>query len=233
VEASFSWQIQFVGDFDPSVEADLYELDAFDADTAVIGWIHDRGGRAICYVNAGAWEDWRTDSGAFPADIVGLAYEGWPGERWLDIREWDALAPILQSRVDLCVRKGFSGVEFDNVDGYQNDTGFDITAADQLAFNHRLAVFAHGRGLTVGLKNDPDQAAALAGEFDFSVVENCFSEGWCGQLQPFLADQKPVLAIEYGISEPLRGEFCRQAAEAGIHLIFKSIDLDAMRETCP
>ena len=29
----------------------------------------------------------------------------------------------------MCKEKGFDGVEFDNMDGYQNDTGFELTAA--------------------------------------------------------------------------------------------------------
>ena len=35
---------------------------------------------------------------------------------------------------------GCDGVEPDNVDGYVNDTGFDLTAGDQLDFNR----FARG-----------------------------------------------------------------------------------------
>ena len=47
---------------------------------------------------------------------------GWPGEKWLDIRDLASLGPIMQARLDICERKGFDAVEFDNVDGYQNRT---------------------------------------------------------------------------------------------------------------
>ena len=57
--------------------------------------------------------------------------------------------------------EGFDGVEADNVDGYANDSGFPLTAADQLRFNRFLARAAHARGLSIGLKNDLGQAAAL------------------------------------------------------------------------
>ena len=53
--------------------------------TAAVDAIHTRGGHAICYVSAGSWENWRGDAASFPASVKGKT-NGWPGERWLDIR---------------------------------------------------------------------------------------------------------------------------------------------------
>jgi len=47
--------------------------------------------------------------------------------------------PIVKARLDLCRSKGFDGVEFDNLDGYTNSTGFPLIAADRLAYNRFLA----------------------------------------------------------------------------------------------
>ena len=33
-----------------------------------------------------------------------------------------------------CRDKGFDGIEPDNIDGFLNDTGFDLTGVDQLAY---------------------------------------------------------------------------------------------------
>ena len=60
---------------------------------------------------------------------------GWPGERWLDVRHIDVLGPIIEARLDLCRAKGFDSADADNMDGYTNTTGFPLTADDQLAFN--------------------------------------------------------------------------------------------------
>src|SRR5690242_925078 len=128
--------------------------------TAAVDAIHARGGHAICYVSAGSWENWRADAGSFPAAVKGKT-NGWPGERWLDIRRIGILAPIMEKRVAACARGGFDAVEWDNVDGYTNDTGFPLTARDQLAYNVRLANMAHAHGLSVALKNDLDQLGAL------------------------------------------------------------------------
>ena len=75
-----------------------------------------------------------------------------------------ALAPILRKRFDLCARKGFDAVEPDNIAGYENKTGFPLSGADQLRFNRWVAREVHRRGMSVALKNDPDQVRALVGE---------------------------------------------------------------------
>ena len=64
---------------------------------------------------------------------------GWPGERWLDIRATGVLLPIMDARVQKCAKAGFDAVDFDEVDGYANKTGFPLTGAHQLTFNRALA----------------------------------------------------------------------------------------------
>ncbi len=49
--------------------------------------------------------------------MLGKEYEGFPEERWLDIRRIDLLAPILRARIDACRAKGFDGVDPDNLNG--------------------------------------------------------------------------------------------------------------------
>lgn len=226
------WQIQFNGDLDLTVPADLYDLDLFETDSATVAALHAQGRRVICYLNAGAWEDWRPDADRFPPQVIGNDYAGWPGEKWLDIRRLDLLAPILHTRLDLCAAKSFDGVDPDNVDGYTNETGFPLTAADQLAFNRWLAEEAHARGLSIGLKNDPKQAHDLAPVFDWALTEDCFAEDWCADLTPFLEAGKSILAIEYTDRIHSLERFCPPAHSLGISLILKHRGLDAYREVC-
>jgi hypothetical protein len=223
-----SFQIQFSGDMDLSIDADIFDLDAFDTDKAVVERLHQDGKHVICYINAGAVEDWRPDADLFSPNVIGKAYQGWPGENWLDIRNLEALAPILETRLDLCKAKGFDGVEFDNVDGYQNDTGFAITASDQLTFNHWLADAAHAHGLTAGLKNDPDQIVDLEPWFDFLILESCFDQSWCERAEPFIKAGKPVFAIEYSNIN----KYCVTAENKSITLLQKNLELDAWRSVC-
>ncbi len=77
----------------------------------------------------------------------------------------------MAARFDMCRDKGFDAVEADLVDGYARDSGFPLTAADQLTYNRMLADLAHERGLSIGLKNDLDQVADLVDHFDFAINE--------------------------------------------------------------
>ncbi|MBE3562248.1 MAG: endo alpha-1,4 polygalactosaminidase [Hydrogenibacillus schlegelii] len=77
------------------------------------------------------------------------------------------------------------GLAPDNLDGYQNDTGFPLAAGDQRRFNRWIAKEVRRRGLAVGLKNDLEQAEALAPDFDWILVESCILEGWWALTRPF------------------------------------------------
>jgi hypothetical protein len=129
-----SWQWQLSGEVDVSVDVQMYDIDLFDSPTGVIDRLHRDGRIVVCYFSAGSWEDWRSGADVFPDEVKGRR-NGWPGERWLDIRRLDVLAPIMGARLDLAVAKGCEAVEPDNVDGYTNNTGFPLTPDDQLAFN--------------------------------------------------------------------------------------------------
>ncbi|MBN2371962.1 MAG: endo alpha-1,4 polygalactosaminidase [Vicinamibacteria bacterium] len=228
-----SWQWQLTGEIDSSVDAQVYNLDLFETDAATVVALHTAGRHVICYINVGAWEDWRPDRADFPAEIIGKSYDGWPGERWLDVRRIDLLAPVIKKRFDLCQAKGFDGIEPDNVDGYQQDTGFMIGAQDQIAYDRFLVTEAHARGLSIGLKNDPEHAATLVDWFDWALCEDCHADGWCDALAPFTAAGKAVFMAEYTDRGARIDAFCAKAKDLGFSGILKKRDLDAWRQACP
>lgn len=229
-----TWQWQLTDlPVDTSVEAEVYDIDLFDNDASVVAALHAQGRKVICYISAGSWEDWRPDKDQFPPEIIGKAYEGWPGEKWLDIRQVDKLAPILRARLDLCRDIGFDGVEPDNIDAYTNDTGFPLTYQDQLHYNIWLADEAHARGLSIGLKNDSDQAADLLPHFDWALTEDCFDQGWCEQMIPFIKAGKAVIDAEYTDTGITLEDFCSQAQALQFSAILKHRDLDAFILACP
>ena len=225
-----TFQVQYSGTLDLVVPATVYDLDGDETPASTVAALHSAGRHVLCYVDAGSWESYRADAAAFPAAVLGKTMEGWPDERWLDIRQIDALAPILRARLDTCAARGFDGVDPDNVDGHANDTGFPLTAADQLRFNRWLAAEAHARGLAVALKNDSQQAAALEPDFDAAVVEQCLEFDECELYRPFVAAGKPVFDIEYSLAP---GAFCPAAAQLGFEIIAKRLELDAYRVSCP
>ncbi len=225
-------QIQYSGTLNTSANTAIYDLDLFDTSNSEIAALKSQGKKLICYLNAGSWENWRPDASQYPTEALGNNYTGWPGERWLDIRRLDLLTPILRARLDLCKSKGFDGVDPDNINGYLNNTGFPLTAQDQLNFNIRLANEAHARGLSIGMKNDSEQLAELLPYFDWALTEDCFAQGWCADLTPFIQADKPVFAIEYTDNGVNFNQFCAQAASLHFTGILKNRALDAYLQTC-
>lgn len=231
-----SWQWQLTGTIDESVDAAMYDIDLFDNPAATIQSLHGKNRVVVCYFSAGSREDWRPDASQFTAADYGKGLVGWPGENWLDVRSQNVRA-IMKKRLDMAVQKGCDGVEPDNVDGYDNDTGFPLTANDQLDFLKFLATEAHSRGLSVGLKNTLGLIPQAVSSFDFAVNEECLSFKECGELAPFISSGKAVFHVEYvdkssqGASKQM--QVCGQASIKGFSTLIKTWDLDAWRLTCP
>ncbi|CAM3655090.1 endo alpha-1,4 polygalactosaminidase [Occultella aeris] len=237
-EAGANWQIVLAAEPGAGVElldgVAVYDLDGTDTSPEQVATLAEAGARTICYVNAGAWEDWRDDADEFPAEVIGAAYPGWDGERFLDIRRLDVLAPLMQARLDACAAAGFDAVDPDNIDSYDTETGFDLTRADAVTYALWWASAAHERGLAVGQKNAPDLVGELVDSFDFAVTEDCAADGWCAALGPYLDAGRPVFAIEYTdrTSPGDFAEFCDDPALSGFSLILKHRELDDRRAGC-
>ncbi|WP_320782076.1 endo alpha-1,4 polygalactosaminidase [Streptomyces sp. CRN 30] len=223
-----AWQWQLDGRVDPSVDVPVYDIDGFENTAADVAGLHADGRKVICYVNVGAWEDFRPDADHFPESVLG-GPNGWEGERWLDIRRTSVLRPLMERRFDMCRDKGFDAVEPDLVEGYADDTGFPLTADDQLAYNRMIADIAHERGLAVGLKNDLAQIPELVGDFDFAVNEECAEFAECAELEPFVAAGKAVFHVEY---RERTEDFCGEARELRLSSMRKKLELDVWRDPC-
>jgi len=229
LERDMSWQIQYAGDLDTSLDVGVYNLDLFETDIHTMQELKQRGVFVMCYFSAGSLEGWRPDAQDFPQEILGQPMEGWDSETWLDIRQIALLQPIMNNRLDMAASKGCDGVDPDNVNGFENKTGFPLSYEDQLAFNISLANAAHERGLTIGLKNDLNQIKDLLPYFDWILNEECFSYNECDLLLPFVEAGKPVFVIEYELSPQ---EFCGRANEMNFNALHKNWDLDAYRVSC-
>ena len=224
-----SWQWQLTGTIDTSFNVEMYDIDLFDTPQAVINELHAKGRIVICYFCAGSWEDWRSDANQFPDSVKGNTLSGWPDEKWLDIRRLDVLGPIMRARMDLALQKKCDGLEPDNIDGYTNNTGFDLSAEDQLNYNKWLANEAHARNLSIGLKNDLDQVIDLLPYFDWALNEQCFEYDECDALAPFVQAGKAVFGVEY-TGDP--SVFCPEANAAGLDWLKKKLNLNAWRIDC-
>lgn len=224
-----TWQIQYDGEMDYTLKVDIYNLDLFDTDAAVIAQLHEGGIFVICHFSAGSFEDWRPDAKNFPPNVLGKEIVGWNGKTWLDIRQIEVLKPIMTARLDIAAQNKCDGVDPDNIDGYTRDTGFPLSYNDQLAYNISIATLAHERGLSIGLKNDLEQIPDLISYFDWALNEECFSNGKCNLLLPFIQAGKPVFVIEYELAPE---KFCSQANGMNFNALQKKRELDGFRFSC-
>lgn len=224
-----SWQIQFTGTIDTSLNVQAFDLDLVGTTKETINKIHARGGKVICYFSGGSSESYRPDFSSFPSSILGTTLSGYADERWLDVRQLSILGPIMTARMDQAVQKGCDAVDVDNMDVYTNDPGFPITYAQQLTYNKFIAAEAHKRGLGVGLKNDLLQIKDLAEVYDFAINESCLSYSECYYMQPFIDRKKAVFAISYTGSQ---SSVCSKVSGLNFDMLLKNESLDAYRVSC-
>ncbi|RKY53598.1 MAG: endo alpha-1,4 polygalactosaminidase [Candidatus Neomarinimicrobiota bacterium] len=231
-----TWQWQLSGNINTSYDVSVYEIDLFETSEETIKILQAKEIYVICYFSAGSLEDWREDKDQFDDSVIGKAYGGWAGEFWLDIRSQN-VKDVMLSRLDLARQKGCDAIEADNVHGFEEDTGFPLTAEDQLKFNRSLAFEAHNRAMAIGLKNDSSQAEELVDDFDFAVTEELFEFSEESALSFFITKGKPVFNAEYGEdylnNEQHRAAMCLQSNALGFHTIILPLGLDdAFRYDC-
>ena len=201
---------------------------------AAVQAIHVRGARVIGYIDAGTAETWRPD---FPemqsfdqscdGCLFGNPLSNFPDEYWLNIRTNATgtnpntgetqttrafLLEEMRTRLTWARLIGVDAIEFDDVDGWQSNSGLGISGRAQLQYNSRLANLAHQMGFAVGLKNDLSQADTLQPYFDFAINEQCFQYDECAGFQQWPSQYgKAVFNVEY--DEP-SGHFCPKANSA-------------------
>jgi hypothetical protein len=235
-EPGLSWQWQIDGQpIDTSFDVAMYDIDLVDVTEAELSILKADGRAIVCYFSAGSHEDWRPDADAFPEAAIGEPLDGWPGERWLDIRD-PTVRELQAARIEHAAARGCDGVEPDNVDGYANASGFPLTAEDQLDFNRFIAAQAHEHGLSIGLKNDLEQIPALVEDFDWALNEECASYDECELLTPFIDANKAVFNVEYvdamADGPNLANAVCADALALGLSTLIKEWDLGPWQLPC-
>src|SRR5262252_9067052 len=194
--------------------------------SAAVSALHAQGDKVIGYIDAGTAETWRPDYPQYSSFntscggcLLGKPVGGFRDEFWLNINTnvsgvnpntgqtetaQQFIIDELSARLDKAKSLGVDAIEFDNVDAYQNKTGLSISAATQEQFDATIANLAHGKGLTVGLKNDLGQA---------------------GDLQPWPGTYgKAVFNVEYKLAT---SKFCPQATSSSYNFnsILKNVNL--------
>lgn len=214
----------------PKAGVQIFDTDPDLVTPGQVAALKAAGIYTICYVSVGTVEDYRTDVADFPAHVIGKRYGDWPDERFLDIRRHDVLLPLMAARFARCKAMGFDAVEPDNLDLHEARSGFDISAADVVAYVSALRRETQRLGLGLGQKNVPELTPQLEPMLDFILMEGCFQHGFCDAAKPYVAAGKPALDVEY--NQRRRAAACAEADRLGVSMIFKRLDLDPWRRTC-
>lgn len=196
VAATFDWQLDDVTS-NNVFTADVIDVDAFSTSAATVQHFKDQGKIVIAYLSVGSVENFREDASMFPPEVIGNVYEGFEDENWLDITNFETFAPIMIARLDMIKEKGFDGVEPDNINGYQNETGFNITEAQAIAYCRWLIEEAHSRDLHIGQKNAEELVTELVDEFDWMLIEDAYADEFSDMALPYISSGKAVFVTEY------------------------------------
>ncbi|TID16542.1 putative alanine aminotransferase [Venturia nashicola] len=217
----------------PNVE--IFDIDLFENPKETIDTLHRLGKKAVAYFSAGSYEPERPDHKEFHSKDLGKKMDGWPKEKWVDLRS-ENVRRIMSRRIELAAQKGFDAIDPDNVDGYDNKNGLGLTKADSIDFIHFLAAKAHSLNLSIGLKNAGDIIPSVLSVVDFSVNEQCVQYKEADQFLPFIRAGKPVLHIEYPAELKSKAvkDICARTGHAKdaavFSTIFKDMDLDGSIE---
>ncbi len=205
--------------------------------------IHAAGAHAICYVDVGTAENWRSDYSLFDPSEIGSAVPGWSGEYFINVNDWSTPVPapyetiqqIMTNRFELCQEEGFDGIEADNVDTYTDGNlgGFTISQSQEETYVNNLISLAHSDGLAYFLKNEingdsfiSDEAAKVDGE----IVEQCWQYGECSALDIFVQEGKPILNVEY--DSPSESTLCPEANAFPMASNSENVDVTEINYSC-
>jgi len=229
--AGSTWQIVLEYALnDTTADVAVYDIDLFENPASTISALHAQNRSVICYFSAGSYENFRPDSDQFKPSDYAKELDGWPGEYWLNTNSSN-VRRIMSARLALAASKGCDGVDPDNVDGYDNDTGLDLTTSDAVDYLTFLAIGAHSLNLSLGLKNAGEIVNQTIDMMQWEVNEQCVQYDECDLFQPFIAAGKPVFHIEYPSSAPdvsvaTKDSVCNNTSAEGFSTVLKDMDLD-------
>ncbi|TGJ83812.1 hypothetical protein E0Z10_g4962 [Xylaria hypoxylon] len=210
----------------------FYPVDLENTSADTIAKLKSAGHTVICYFSAGSVEDYREDAGDFPSVAIGNTLDGWPDEKWLDIRN-SQVREVMATRIASAASKGCVGVDPDNIDGYTNKPGFALTEDDTVDYVQYLAETAHAAGLGYGLKNAGAIVDRVVDVAQWAINEECAEYNECADWSPFVKAGKPVFHVEYvddddatSVSASKLSKACAASGQSGFSTIVKHYTLD-------
>jgi hypothetical protein len=126
--------------------------------------------------------------------------DGWKGENWFKLSNWEELKPPMTKRFQMLKNKGFDGYEGDNAQmDSQDNKGMHKENIDYVNW---LAEEAHNQGLLAFLKNGGDSLVEdVVDVYDGVIVESAIRYKEVEPYKAFSDQGKPTWFFEYDISK--------------------------------
>jgi hypothetical protein len=184
----------------PPSQCAWVHLDGFDASKSNVDEWKKKGYHVGAYISTGSWEKWRPDANDFPKQTIGKNYDGWPGEKWLEIKYWQDLKSVMSKRFQMVKDKGFELIECDNCEVGSRSVQVKDKAEQKelsIAYHKWLAAEAHGKGLNIAWKNTLNLIKDIVDDFDACFNEEAMNYNETEELKRFTQENKPVWVFEY------------------------------------
>ncbi len=157
----------------------------------------------------------------FPASVLG-SKNGWPGEKWLDIRQTSVLLPIMESRVQKCVTVVTTGSSGTTSTATRTGTGFlsrlPIRSTTIRSCEPRAQVRLDGRAEERRrARRTSPPISTMPSTSSVSSTNECTN-----YTTYFVANSKAVFQVEHMGST---SKFCPAANAANRNAILKSVNL--------
>jgi len=95
-----------------------------------------------------------------------------PGEKWLLVKNWVLLKPIMEKRLNMLKGKGCQGYEGDNMDMYSVEK-YSGNLNDTINYGTWLSQTAHSLGIFSVWKNALEIIPTMVKVFDAIIDEEC------------------------------------------------------------
>lgn len=171
-----TWALSYYGKF-VDHKVDYYILDLWNYDPREL----PKHSKYIAYFSMHK-EDWRPDADRFKKEWTKGPWKEWDGEYLMHPSNFHKAIPIMKDRIDLAVKKGFIGIDMDNVDqpwvSDRSSKAFKEAKKAMADYWNTLADYARSKGLLVGQKNASRYSDVLK-DPDFYMVEQCHQYNEC------------------------------------------------------
>ncbi|KAJ3318435.1 Mannosyl-oligosaccharide 1,2-alpha-mannosidase IB [Blyttiomyces sp. JEL0837] len=201
---------------------------------------HAAGSKVLCYV--GTWTDYSWDASTFCSADLGNSFPNYPGQKFVNFRS-TCLRNVMLKRFQRNQGYGCDGIHGDVLDAFtlpNQGISPSLTATDAYNYASWIATQVHGLNMSIGFTNADNilpSYPSFPTLIDFIIIESCMqytdfsnTKTECYNYDTYIANGKPVFAIEYGTSSACSGMTAAQLAAGCTEM--NNHNFEGIQKTC-